>query len=193
MQSHARPLRYTVFTFFAIGAWGASGTPGVSAHSVELAVTQPDSSSVIELDACPILGDATYGDSWGDARSGGRRHEGVDMEAGRGTPVLAVRDGDAEFKQSRLGGKSIWLVANTGERFYYAHLDAWEGSSRTVAAGEVIGYVGQTGNARGNHLHFETRLGDTAVNPYSSVRAACTVEPPKPAALNVDLQAARLR
>jgi peptidoglycan LD-endopeptidase LytH len=182
-----------MFTFFAVGAWGAGGVPGVSAHSVELVVTQFDSSSVIELDACPILGDATYGDSWGDARSGGRRHEGVDMEAERGTPVLAVRDGDAEFKQSRLGGKSIWLITDTGERFFYAHLDAWEGSSRTVDAGEVIGYVGQTGNARGNHLHFETRLGDTAVNPYPSVRASCTVEPPKPAAPTVDRQAARLR
>jgi murein DD-endopeptidase MepM/ murein hydrolase activator NlpD len=152
-----------------------SSTAG--AHSAPPAVNQP-LPSTIELAACPLLGTADYGDTWGDARSGGRRHEGVDMEADRGSPVLAVRDGFAEFKQSRLGGNAIWLATATGERFYYAHLDAWEGTSRDVTAGEVIGYVGQTGNARGNHLHFETRLGDQAVNPYPPVRAACTAESP---------------
>lgn len=87
--------------------------------------------------------------------------------------MLAVRDGDAEFKRSRSGGNAIWLVTALGERFYYAHLDDWEGTSRTVAAGEVIGYVGSSGNARGNHLHFETRAGERAVNPYWYVEDAC--------------------
>ncbi len=96
------------------------------------------------------------------------------MAATRGTPVLAVRSGEAEFKRSNLGGNAIWLVAPSGERYYYAHLDAWEGSSRTVTAGEVIGYVGSTGNARGDHLHFETRLGEQAANPYPLVEAACS-------------------
>ena len=96
------------------------------------------------------------------------------MAATRGTPVLAVRAGDAEFKRSNLGGNSIWLVTPSGERFYYAHLDAWKGSSRKVAAGEVIGYVGSSGNARGDHLHFETRLGDEATNPYPLVEAVCS-------------------
>jgi len=120
-------------------------------------------------------------DGWGDARSAGRRHEGVDMEAPRGTPVLAVRDGVAEFKRSNLGGNAIWLTAPSGERFYYAHLDAWEGESRSVDAGEVIGYVGQTGNARGDHLHFETRAGKIAINPYPFIEEACapTVDPPR--------------
>ena len=95
------------------------------------------------------------------------------MAAERGTPVLAVRDGDAEFKRSNAGGNAIWLVTRSGERFYYAHLDAWEGTSRTVASGEVIGYVGSSGNAVGNHLHFETRAGDRAVNPYPYVDFVC--------------------
>lgn len=131
-----------------------------------------------ELAACPVSGPAEYVDSWGDSRSGGRRHEGVDMAATRGTPVLAVQEGEAEFKRSNLGGNAIWLVTPSGERFYYAHLDAWEGSSRTVTAGEVVGYVGSTGNAQGNHLHFETRYGEQATNPYPLVAAACSFDVP---------------
>lgn len=99
------------------------------------------------------------------------------MEADRGTPVVAVRDGSAEFKRSNLGGNAIWLTAATGERFYYAHLDDWAGESREVHAGEVIGYVGQTGNARGDHLHFEARPGDAAVNAFPLVDAACGLGP----------------
>jgi murein DD-endopeptidase MepM/ murein hydrolase activator NlpD len=95
------------------------------------------------------------------------------MAAERGTPVVAVRDGLADLKQSRLGGNAIWLVTPDGERFYYAHLDAFEGSSRAVVAGDVIGYVGSTGNANGNHLHFESHAGTTAVNPFPAVRTAC--------------------
>lgn len=143
----------------------------VSAHSRR----SPSGSVVVtELDACPVIGSSSFVDSWGDARSSGRRHEGVDMEAAQGARVVAVRDGAAEFKRSNLGGNAIWLTAANGERFYYAHLDAWEGESRQVRAGDVIGYVGQTGNARGDHLHFETRAADTAVNPYPLVRSACS-------------------
>ena len=145
-----------------------------AAHVVE---NPAPATRLISLDACPVGGKSEYVDSWGDLRSGGRRHEGVDMAAERGTPVLAVRDGDAEFKRSDLGGRAIWLVTPSGERFYYAHLDAWEGSSRHVSAGEVIGYVGSTGNAGGNHLHFETRIGNDATNPYPLVHKACGSRP----------------
>lgn len=132
-----------------------------------------DNIAVAPLEACPVAGPSSFIDSWGDARSSGRRHEGVDMEADRGTPVVAVHDGFAEFKRSNLGGNAIWLTSATGERFYYAHLDDWAGNSRHVRAGEVIGYVGQTGNARGDHLHFEVRPGDAAINAFPLVDAAC--------------------
>ena len=145
-----------------------------SAHVAERPAT---ATRLASLDACPVGGQSEYVDSWGDRRSGGRRHEGVDMAAERGTPVLAVRTGEAEFKRSKLGGKAIWLVTPSGERFYYAHLDAWAGSSRHVVPGEVIGYVGSTGNAGGNHLPFETRIGDEATNPYPIVRKACASDP----------------
>ena len=159
---------------------GALAGANVLAWSTTVAAHAPspearELAAVGELDACPVPGAARYVDGWGDARSGSRRHLGVDMEAPRGTPVLAVRDGDAEFKRSNLGGNAIWLTTPNGERFYYAHLDAWEGESRPVEAGDVLGYVGQTGNARGDHLHFETHAGETAVNPYPFVEAACAV------------------
>ena len=99
------------------------------AHEVE---TLPAIAAIGSLAACPVGGPSTFEDSWGDPRSSGRRHEGVDMAADRGTPVLAVVDGDAGFKRSNLGGNAIWLTTATGERFYYAHLDAWEGTSRFV-------------------------------------------------------------
>lgn len=160
-----------LFGAFAGANFSASLPATVDAHSIS--PTSSGQAVVRVLDACPVSGTTLYVDGWGDGRSGGRRHEGVDMEAPRGTPVLAVRDGFAEFKRSNLGGNAIWLTAASGERFYYAHLDVWEGESRSVVAGDVIGYVGQTGNARGNHLHFETRAGEVAVNPYPFVEDVC--------------------
>ncbi len=151
----------------AIGSVAATPTLTL-AHS---ASSEP--MAAVELSACPVIGASDYVDSWGDPRSGGRRHEGVDLVAARGTPVAAVVDGEAEFKRSNLGGNAIWLVAANGQRFYYAHLDAFHGASRTVRAGDIIGFVGSTGNAKGDHLHFETRLGDVALNPYPAVHTAC--------------------
>ncbi len=154
-----------------IGLGLSSVVPQVADAHERPSASQAD--IVAPLDACPVAGPSSFIDSWGDARSSGRRHEGVDMEAERGTPVVAVRDGSAEFKRSNLGGNAIWLTTAAGERFYYAHLDGWEGESRDVRAGEVIGYVGQTGNARGDHLHFEARPGDAAINAFPLVDTAC--------------------
>ncbi len=140
----------------------------------------PSSAAAPSL-VCPVVGESTYEDSFGWARSGGRRHQGVDMIAASGTPIVAVVDGEATFKNSRLGGKSIWIHTDDGDKFFYAHLDGWEGESRTVEAGEVVGYLGSTGNARGPHLHFETHIAGSTVNPYPAVLEACTA-PPYPVA-----------
>ena len=122
---------------------------------------------------CPMPGSA-YGDTWGAARSGGRSHLGVDMLAPRGTPIFAVAGGYATFKQTRLGGNSVSLAGDNGTRYFYAHLSGFEGSSRRVSQGELIGYNGDTGNASGTpHLHFEIHPGGgSAINPTPSVRAA---------------------
>ncbi len=147
------------------------------AHDSNLAARSDDSPATLDAIACPVAGTAEFSDSWGDRRSGGRRHEGVDMAAERGTPVVAALAGFAEFKNTGAGGKSIWLTTPSGDKFFYAHLDAWAGESRDVAQGDVVGYVGSTGNAGGPHLHFEVRPGGRAINPYPPTRAACDREP----------------
>ena len=148
---------------------GRTGTGG--AGSVPIGVVNGE----VYIDAilCPMNGSA-YGDSWGAPRSGGRSHEGVDMLAPMGTPIYAVVSGSVNFRQNRLGGNAVSLVGDNGNRYYYAHLASYEGTSRRVNQGDVIGYNGDTGNATGTpHLHFEVHPGGgLAVNPTPSVRAA---------------------
>jgi len=148
---------------------GRTGTGG--AGSVPIGVVNGE----VYIDAilCPMNGSA-YGDSWGAPRSGGRSHEGVDMLAPMGTPIYAVVSGFVNFKQNRLGGNAASLVGDNGNRYYYAHFASYEGASRRVTQGDVVGYNGDTGNATGTpHLHFEVHPGGgLAVNPTPSVRAA---------------------
>ncbi len=68
---------------------------------------------------------APFGDTWGAPRSGGRRHQGVDMIGARGIPVLAVVDGFAQPKTNTLGGNTIWFTGVDGNKYYYAHLDGY--------------------------------------------------------------------
>lgn len=117
----------------------------------------------------PVAGHR-FTDTWGAARSGGRKHEGVDILAKKGTPVRSTTDGIlVRIGESGLGGKAVY-VQGPGARHYYAHLNAFAGQKlyARIRAGEVIGYVGDTGNAKGTpHLHYGIYLTDGgAVNPY---------------------------
>ena len=128
----------------------------------------------------PVLGGASYAPDYNAvARPGMRRHDGVDVFAPEGTPLLAVDDGVASFGQDPIGGSVVNLRAADGTRYYYAHLARFEGGSRPVRAGELIGYVGRTGNAANTppHVHFEVRPGGGApVDPFPLLRGAPVVQ-----------------
>jgi murein DD-endopeptidase MepM/ murein hydrolase activator NlpD len=128
---------------------------------------------------CPVAGAVSFSDSWGDSRSGGRSHQGVDMIAARNTPIVAIYSGRIErLTNGNLSGLAIWLRADNGDLFFYAHLESFADVSdgQSVSEGEVIGYNGSSGNAPAflPHLHFEWHPGGgSAVNPYQLVRGLC--------------------
>lgn len=103
-------------------------------------------------------------------------HGGIDIFAPRGSGAVAVESGVLErVGWNDLGGWRLWIKGDSGDRYYYAHLDAYAAGVREgarVAAGQVLGSVGDTGNARGTspHLHFEWRRGGGRLNPYDLLR-----------------------
>jgi LysM repeat protein len=127
-----------------------------------------------DIAACPVAG-ATYVNDWGFPRSGGRAHEGTDLFAPRGTPIVAPVGGVVSHATGVVGGNQFRLRGDDGTTYVGSHMDGF-GASGRVGAGTVIGYVGDSGNARGGrtHLHFEIHPDDgPAMNPYPVVRAAC--------------------
>ncbi|RYU80507.1 M23 family metallopeptidase [Hymenobacter persicinus] len=137
----------------------------------------------------PVQGksDAAAGSFWGANRdNGARRHEGIDIFAKRGTPAVAAAAGlITRTGETPLGGKVVWLTdATHGQHLYYAHLDKQlVQAGQVVKAGDTLGLVGNTGNARTTppHLHFGVyRSGRGAVDPFPFVRRA-DAEPPAPA------------
>ncbi len=111
---------------------------------------------------------ASYVSTWGAPRSGGRSHKGTDIYAERGAPLLAVAEGWASIAESPLGGAGVAVTESDGTIYYYAHLDGYVGTfPRHVKPGEVIGTLGDSGNAKGTpHLHFEVRpKGGDKVDP----------------------------
>jgi murein DD-endopeptidase MepM/ murein hydrolase activator NlpD len=125
---------------------------------------------------CPVQGPVAFSNDWGNARSGGRRHQGTDMLSPRGTPVVAVVGGTVRYRSGGLGGIAVYVNGDDGNEYYGAHMDSTTGVAGHVAQGTVLGYVGNTGNARGGptHLHFEIHPGGgRAVNPYPTLRQYC--------------------
>lgn len=134
-------------------------------------------SSVSKSLAFPVAGKKSkIGSFWGASRDGGRRsHKGIDIFAGKGTPVVAISDGVIVSRENTpVGGKVLWLKSSKHAwTAYYAHLDKQlvkEG--QYVRKGQVIGTVGKTGNARTTppHLHFGIAARKGWVNPLPYVK-----------------------
>jgi murein DD-endopeptidase MepM/ murein hydrolase activator NlpD len=135
----------------------------------------------------PVSGSkASVGSFWGDDRDGGKRpHEGIDIFAPKLTPAVAGADGVVTgVKEGGLGGKSVWMRVNDKNNFlYYAHLDkqlVQEG--QPVKKGEVVGLVGNTGNAKNtpSHLHFGVYTLNGPVNPLPFVNRTIKTAPAVP-------------
>jgi len=173
----------------------ASAKPLPSVQIVAMATAAPNVRAPVArpaLHAAPVpavarpliipvagLAPAQLTDTWGAARSEGRRHEGIDIMAPRGTPVHAAAEGTIiKLFFSRRGGMTIYQLDASG-RFilYYAHLEGYAPGLKEgdrVVQGQVIASVGSSGNAATPHLHFEIQRADharqwwrgVAYNPY---------------------------
>jgi LysM repeat protein len=132
-------------------------------HGQTLAV--PGGSSWV----CPVEGGRYFND-WGFPRGGSRFHEGNDIFAAHGSPVRAPVSGTVELIEGTIGGLQFNLLGSDGIKYLGSHLDA-AGKTGEVGAGDVIGYVGTSGNARGAnpHLHFGMYGDGGAMNPHPTL------------------------
>lgn len=122
---------------------------------------------------CPVDGRTAFRDDFGYRKPSGRVHRGVDLYAARGTPVVAPQPGRVEQATGGTAGKQV-VLHGEGRRYVFAHLDRFA-EDGTVEAGDVVGYVGTSGNARGSrpHLHFEIRGPDGPVDPFPLLDEHC--------------------
>jgi LysM repeat protein len=120
---------------------------------------------------CPVA-DIRYFNDWGFPRGASRYHEGNDLFARYGSKVMAPVSGTVELIKGKLGGLQFNLYGSDGVEYLGSHLDS-AGKTGKVNAGDVIGYVGNSGNAAGTnpHLHFGMYIDGLAINPYPTLRA----------------------
>lgn len=132
-----------------------------------------EEAAIVGFGHFPVAGLADYRDDWLEARFGPpfHLHEGTDIFAARGTPVRAPFNGVVRFEDAGLGGKGAFVTEPDGTYYYMAHLDSFSkkiASGAAVKQGDVIGFLGDSGNAQGGspHVHFEVHpRGGAAVNP----------------------------
>jgi LysM repeat protein len=124
---------------------------------------------------CPVVGTYRYVNDWGFPREGGRAHEGIDILADRGTPVVAPVAGVATQKIGSIGGRQVTLKGDDGFVYINSHLNSFAKAGR-VAPGDLIGRIGTSGDAAGGppHGHFEIHPGGVGpINPYPTIKAVC--------------------
>jgi len=157
------------------GGGGGGGTTPTTAPPVTVPPPPPSPPGTM---VCPVDGAATFRDSWGEPRPGGRGHTGVDMMAAIGTPLVAIESGVIWSPNWHYaGGIGLYIKGDSGDMWYYAHMDGYapgiEGGTRVVA-GQLVGYVGNTGNASVPHLHLGWLVGGSSyTNPYPVVAGIC--------------------
>lgn len=185
----------------AVGAFLASAAPASASHtttrtrstetftssrnlssSAQRKVRELQRMSKLAVIPVPILlgvAPGDFGDTWGDARSGGRTHEGTDILAPRGEYVVAPAESVVtQIGVGANGGNFVYTTNPGGERFYFAHLDAYADGLRVgdiLEKGDLIGYVGNTGNASGGATHLHFGIYDRgATNPYPRLKTEFT-------------------
>ncbi len=127
---------------------------------------------------CPMVGPHTFRDSWGEPRSGGRTHTGLDLVAAEGAPLVAIESGTIWSPNWHyLGGIGLYLRGDSGDVYYYAHMASYGpgiSDGVRVGAGQIVGYVGTTGNAATPHLHLGYQPGGGSLtNPYQLMVKLC--------------------
>ncbi len=153
-QSQSKNAPVTPFSTSLPG--GSQGSLPVAAPSTRVYPIPQGATHVF-----PVAGGATFTNDWGGARPGGTSHQGIDLFAATGTPVVAVSDGTLfRVGWNAIGGWRFWLRDRWGNEFYHAHLSAFSPLAKEgaeVRAGTVIGFVGNTGDAKTTppHVHFE--------------------------------------
>jgi murein DD-endopeptidase MepM/ murein hydrolase activator NlpD len=186
---------HTTLRYFALGAIAAAAAAAALVlPALPSQASGPEEAESFVIKAFPhetsIVG---FSDTWGAGRSGGRRHEGTDIMSPKGSWIVAVEDGIVErLEWNRLSGWNIMIRHADAWTSHYLHLnndttgtDDGEGGPQAafagglevgsfVQAGEVIGFVGDSGNAEhtGSHTHFELHHDGRKVNPYPYLAAA---------------------
>ena len=142
---------------------------------LRLQMQEPDTELLMPVQGVSVR---RVADTWHAPRSGGRQHHGQDIFARRGAPILSATDGIViRVGTNNLGGNIVSVAGAGGRMYYYAHLDSYADGlavGKQIRAGDLIGYVGNTGNAAGTfpHLHFGVYTAAGAINPLPLLKAA---------------------
>ncbi len=166
----------------SLGAYGAAGAVliGACAPAVTECAPAPvaaPTGAVVALDARPVQPPCTFIDTWGAARDAGRVHEGTDIMAGEGQQLFAVAAGTItkvyDVGSSPRTGNGLIITKDDKTYFFYGHMSALAPEitvGAKVTAGQLVGYVGHTGNTTVSHLHLEIHPGGgDPINPYPTL------------------------
>lgn len=164
----SKVLALIAIVLFVLAITGAKDRLLFYADVARLYTQDPDTKLAMPLEN---ISKRAIADTWQAPRGTGRRHEGQDIFAARGTPVLSATRGIIyNIGENNLGGQTVSVIGPGGRLYYYAHLDAY---ARGIEVGDrvttrtVLGYVGTTGNAQGTppHLHFGIYTPNGVINP----------------------------